>query len=131
MATLSPSTVHTAHTVCLQKSGLQHRPLGDAYRTASGNPCCKLTPTLHRGPSQKTDLRRAQGVDQFANAAMLDEIGTGVHLPFDEVTAETLRAAVERAVDLEPRAAEIRADVRAHGGVDTAADVVESYARLR
>ncbi len=72
-----------------------------------------------------------QGVDQFANAAMLDEIGTGVHLPFDEVTAETLRAAVERAVDLEPRAAEIRADVRAHGGVDTAADAVESYARLR
>ncbi len=72
-----------------------------------------------------------QGVDQFANAAMLDEIGTGVHLPFEEVTAETLRAAVERAVDLGPRAAEISAGVRAHGGVDVAADAVESSARVR
>ncbi|MFC4530107.1 macrolide family glycosyltransferase [Sphaerisporangium dianthi] len=73
-----------------------------------------------------------QAVDQFGNAARLEELGVGRHLPAEEVTAATLRAAVESvagSADVAARLAAIRATVRAHGGVGRAADAVESFLR--
>ncbi|WP_405144126.1 glycosyl transferase [Sphaerisporangium sp. NBC_01403] len=73
-----------------------------------------------------------QAVDQFGNAATLEELGVGRHLPAEEVTAATLRAAVESvagSAEVGARLAEIRTSVRAHGGVHRAADAVESYLR--
>jgi MGT family glycosyltransferase len=71
-----------------------------------------------------------QAVDQFGNAAMLQELGVGRHLPAEEVTADSLRAAVEEvagSADVRRRLDEIRATVRAHGGVGAAADAVERF----
>ncbi|MEV6982433.1 macrolide family glycosyltransferase [Sphaerisporangium sp. NPDC051017] len=71
-----------------------------------------------------------QAVDQFGNAAILEELGVGRYLPAGEVTAATLRAAVEavtESAEVATRLAEIRATVRAHGGVGRAADAVESF----
>ena len=48
-----------------------------------------------------------QAVDQFTNAAQLEAVGAGVHLPAEQVTVETLRDAVARA--LRVRAARTRA----------------------
>ncbi|RCG31676.1 UDP glycosyltransferase [Sphaerisporangium album] len=73
-----------------------------------------------------------QAVDQFGNAAILEELGVGRHLPAEEVTAATLRTAVEAvagSAEVAERLAAIRASVRAHGGVDRAADAVESFLR--
>lgn len=67
-----------------------------------------------------------QAVDQFGNAAMLAELGAGVHIDFDGMTATGLRDAVEQARGLAPRAREISAEVRAHGGVDQAANAIEA-----
>ncbi|MBX5330427.1 UDP glycosyltransferase [Rhodococcus fascians] len=68
-----------------------------------------------------------QAVDQFGNAAMLAELGVGVHVDFDGVTATGLRDVVEQARGLAPRAREISAEVRAHGGVDQAANAIEAF----
>ncbi|MGV8874080.1 MAG: macrolide family glycosyltransferase [Rhodococcus sp. (in: high G+C Gram-positive bacteria)] len=68
-----------------------------------------------------------QAVDQFGNAAMLADLGVGVHLEFEKVTADSLRDAVFAAEQLTDRAREISADVRAHGGVQQAADAVENF----
>ena len=68
-----------------------------------------------------------QAVDQFGNAAMLAELGVGVHLEFEKVTAAMLVEAVAEAREFGSRAAELAADVRAHGGVDQAADAIEAY----
>ncbi|WP_248962144.1 macrolide family glycosyltransferase [Sphaerisporangium perillae] len=73
-----------------------------------------------------------QAVDQFGNAAMLEALGAGRHLPADQVTAATLRSAVDAvagSADVAARLAAIRGTVRAHGGVDRAADAVESFLR--
>ncbi|MCW2876742.1 MAG: aveB [Sphaerisporangium sp.] len=73
-----------------------------------------------------------QAADQFGNAAMLEALGVGRHLPAEEVTAATLRTAVDSvagSAEVVARLAEIRASVRAHGGVDRAADAVESFLR--
>jgi MGT family glycosyltransferase len=66
-----------------------------------------------------------QAVDQFANAAQLEAIGAGVHLPAERVDAERVRAAVAAALDRAPRARELSAQVRSAGGVGIAADAVE------
>ncbi|MEV0733762.1 macrolide family glycosyltransferase [Polymorphospora sp. NPDC050346] len=71
-----------------------------------------------------------QAVDQFANADRLVEAGVGRRLPAEEVTARTLRAAVDAVADdprLRHRLAEVRAEVRANGGLRHAADAVEAF----
>ncbi|MFC6081733.1 nucleotide disphospho-sugar-binding domain-containing protein [Sphaerisporangium aureirubrum] len=73
-----------------------------------------------------------QAVDQFGNAAMLEELGVGVRLASEEVDAATLRAAVESVAGspkVAARVAGLRAEVRPEGGVDRAADAVESFLR--
>lgn len=71
-----------------------------------------------------------QAVDQFGNAALLEQLGVGRHLPAEEVSAVTLRGAVDAvasSADVAARLAEARAEVRAHGGVRAAADAVEDF----
>jgi MGT family glycosyltransferase len=68
-----------------------------------------------------------QAVDQFGNAAMLAELGVGVQVDFDGVTATGLLDAVEQARGLAPRAHEISAEVRAHGGVEQAVNAIEAF----
>lgn len=68
--------------------------------------------------------------DGFGNAAKLAELGVGEQLPADEVTASTLRAAVDRVAgspEVAARLAEIQAETRGNGGIDRAADAVESF----
>ncbi|MET4047538.1 MGT family glycosyltransferase [Rhodococcus sp. UYP5] len=70
-----------------------------------------------------------QAVDQFGNATMLEELGVGVRLDDEDVTAYSLLQAVEgvaNSPELAARLAHISADVRAHGGIAHAADAVES-----
>ncbi|MFE0023837.1 macrolide family glycosyltransferase [Amycolatopsis sp. NPDC059021] len=71
-----------------------------------------------------------QAADQFGNAAKLEELGVGKHLPAEEVTAATLRSAVDEVAGspaVAARLAELKAEIRSHGGVRAAADAVESY----
>ncbi|MGJ0119396.1 macrolide family glycosyltransferase [Williamsia sp. MIQD14] len=68
-----------------------------------------------------------QAVDQFGNADMLVELGVGAQLTMEEATMQTLLETVEGALTLTHRAAEISAEVRAHGGVTAAADAVERF----
>jgi MGT family glycosyltransferase len=69
-----------------------------------------------------------QAVEQLANAARIAELGAGVHLPREQVTARALGDAV-RHVALDPgvaaRVAALRDEVRASGGAARAADAVE------
>jgi MGT family glycosyltransferase len=70
-----------------------------------------------------------QAADQFGNAAILEDLGVGRHLPADEVNAVTLRSAVDAvagSATVAARLAELRTSIRAHGGVTHAADAVES-----
>ncbi|ADJ43318.1 UDP glycosyl transferase [Amycolatopsis mediterranei S699] len=70
-----------------------------------------------------------QAADQFGNAAQLAALGVGRHLPADSVTAESLRAAVDEvstSASVASRLAELKAEIRGHGGVSYAADAVES-----
>ena len=66
-----------------------------------------------------------QAVDQFTNAAQLEAAGAGVHLPAEQVTVESLRDAVARAVAQAPRARELQEEVRRSGGIAATADTVE------
>jgi UDP:flavonoid glycosyltransferase YjiC (YdhE family) len=71
-----------------------------------------------------------QAADQFGNAAILEQLGVGKHLPADKVTAATLRSAVDAVANstaVAARLAEIKATVRSHGGITHAADAIESY----
>lgn len=71
-----------------------------------------------------------QAVDQFGNAAQLEALGVGKHLPADQVTAKSLREAVDEvssSPDVAARLAELRAEIRANGGITAAADAVESF----
>jgi MGT family glycosyltransferase len=70
-----------------------------------------------------------QAVDQFTNAAQLESLGAGVHLPASEVDPEHLRNAVAAALARRPRALELRAQVRSAGGVAVAADAVQRLCR--
>jgi UDP:flavonoid glycosyltransferase YjiC (YdhE family) len=69
-----------------------------------------------------------QAVDQYTNAAQLEATGAGVHLPDDQVTADSLRAAVAEAASRAPRARELRDEVRRAGGIGASADAVERLA---
>lgn len=72
-----------------------------------------------------------QAVDQFGNADLIEELGVGVQLKFEDVTVDVLRAAVEEVADsaaVRARLGEVGAQVRADGGIAKAADAVESSA---
>lgn len=66
-----------------------------------------------------------QAVDQFTNAEQLACAGAGVVLAEDAVTPAGVRAAVDAAVALAPRARTLREEVRSAGGVVACADAVE------
>jgi MGT family glycosyltransferase len=70
-----------------------------------------------------------QAADQFANAGRLAEIGVAEVVESAEVSAENLRAALLRVTSGSVRlqAAKIKAEVRADGGADRAADLVERF----
>lgn len=71
-----------------------------------------------------------QAADQFGNAAQLESLGVGRHLPAEAVTAESLREAVDEvssSASVAARLAELKAEIRGHGGVSFAADAVESF----
>ncbi|HET6710062.1 macrolide family glycosyltransferase [Amycolatopsis sp.] len=71
-----------------------------------------------------------QAADQFGNAAQLESLGVGRHLPAESVTAESLREAVDEvssSASVAARLAELKAEIRGHGGVSFAADAVESF----
>jgi MGT family glycosyltransferase len=80
------------------------------------------------GPS--LDRRPHQGDwPEFGNAAMLQELGVGVHLPAEEATPEALREALltlTGSPDVAERLAAIRDELRAAGGAAAAADIVEA-----
>ena len=71
-----------------------------------------------------------QAADQFGNAAQLEALGVGRHLPAESVTAASLREAVDAVASspsVSARLAELRAEIRSDGGIHAAADAVESY----
>ncbi|MFF1607401.1 macrolide family glycosyltransferase [Amycolatopsis sp. NPDC058278] len=71
-----------------------------------------------------------QAADQFGNAAQLEALGVGRHLPADSVTASSLREAVDEvssSASVASRLAELKTEIRGHGGVSFAADTVESF----
>ena len=71
-----------------------------------------------------------QAADQFGNAAQLEALGVGRHLPAESVTASSLREAVDEvssSASVASRLAELKAEIRVHGGISFAADAVESY----
>ncbi|MFI7078404.1 macrolide family glycosyltransferase [Micromonospora sp. NPDC049903] len=75
-----------------------------------------------------------QAVDQFANADRLVAAGVGRLLPAEEVTAQTLRTAVDAVADdpeLRRRLDTVRSEVQANGGVRHAADAVETFLASR
>jgi UDP:flavonoid glycosyltransferase YjiC (YdhE family) len=65
-----------------------------------------------------------QAVDQFTNAERLQAAGAGVHLPAEQVSAGSLRAAVREALARGPRARELRDEVRGAGGAAASADAI-------
>ena len=71
-----------------------------------------------------------QAIDQFGNAARLAELGAGTSLSVEEITSQTLRAAVEAVAadpDIAARLAAIQKELRDDAGVDVAANAVESF----
>ncbi|MGC5563476.1 macrolide-inactivating glycosyltransferase [Streptomyces sp. FR-108] len=70
-----------------------------------------------------------QAVDQFGNADVLQSLGVARHLPMEEVTADTLRAAVSAIAD-DPEVARklkaLQAEMAAEGGTQRAADLIEA-----
>ncbi len=68
--------------------------------------------------------------EQFGNAAILGALGVGEQLAADRVNPQLLRAAVESvAADagIAGRLAGVASVLRAHGGIEAAADAVESF----
>jgi MGT family glycosyltransferase len=71
-----------------------------------------------------------QATDGFGNAAQLDALGVGRHLPAEDVTAATLRSSVDAVAGdaaMAQRLAEVSSRVRAEGGLDRAADAVVAF----
>lgn len=70
-----------------------------------------------------------QAVDQFGNAAMLEQLGVGVHLPREEVSPSALRVAFDSLVgspEVAARSTALRDEIRALGGAPRAADLIEA-----
>jgi UDP:flavonoid glycosyltransferase YjiC (YdhE family) len=70
-----------------------------------------------------------QAVDQFTNAELLQAAGTGVHLPVEQVNAESLRSAVTEALARRPRTSSLRDEVRRGAGPAASADAFERAAQ--
>ncbi|MEU5048593.1 macrolide-inactivating glycosyltransferase [Streptomyces sp. NPDC021096] len=73
-----------------------------------------------------------QAVDQFGNAAILQELGVARHLPTEEATAEALREAVLSLTGdpaVAARSAALKAELAAEGGTPYAADLIEAELR--
>ncbi len=73
-----------------------------------------------------------QAVDQFGNAALLEELGVGRHVPLAEATPQRLRAALLELTGspaVWARSAALRDELRAAGGAGAAADIVEGLLR--
>ncbi len=73
-----------------------------------------------------------QAVDQFGNAAMLQELGVARQIATEEATAEVLREAVlalSSDPDVARRLTELQAQTAAEGGTRRAADLVEAELR--
>lgn len=73
-----------------------------------------------------------QAVDQFGNADMLQSLGVARHIPMEEATAQTLRAAVLALVDdpeVAERAQAVRRAMADEGGTRRAADLIEAELR--
>ena len=73
-----------------------------------------------------------QAVDQFGNAALLEQLGVGRHVPLAEATPARLRAALLEltgSAEVKARSAALRAELRAAGGAAAAADVIEGVLR--
>ncbi|MCA2175700.1 glycosyl transferase [Nonomuraea glycinis] len=71
-----------------------------------------------------------QGVDQFMNADRLVELGVARRIDTADATPEALRSALlELTADPEAarRSARLRAEARAEGGTDRAADLLETF----
>jgi macrolide glycosyltransferase len=69
-----------------------------------------------------------QAVDQFGNAARLEQLGVCRHVPVEEATPERLRAALLEltgSAEVMARSAALRDELRAAGGARAAADIVE------
>ncbi|WAU82384.1 glycosyltransferase [Streptomyces sp. Qhu-G9] len=69
-----------------------------------------------------------QMAEQRVNASQVEELGAGRHLPREQATPETLRAAVQAVIDdrqVAAAVARLRRDISAAGGAAAAADVVE------
>lgn len=70
-----------------------------------------------------------QAVDQFGNAALLEGLGVGRHVPLAEATPERLRAALLEltgSAEVRARLAELATELRAAGGAAAAADIIEA-----
>ncbi|PZH16762.1 glycosyl transferase [Streptomyces sp. NTH33] len=70
-----------------------------------------------------------QAVDQFGNADMLQGLGVARHVPMEEATAETLRAAALALVDdpdVARRLKAVQAEMAQEGGTRRAADLIEA-----
>ncbi|TDC78860.1 macrolide family glycosyltransferase [Streptomyces hainanensis] len=70
-----------------------------------------------------------QAVDQFMNADRLVELGVARRVDTEDATAEALRAALTELVDdpeVARRSARLRAEARAEGGTERAADLIEA-----
>ncbi|TCP45766.1 MGT family glycosyltransferase [Tamaricihabitans halophyticus] len=67
--------------------------------------------------------------EQYANAARIAELGLGVHIPLEEATSESLRAALERVstdAAIQENIAAMRAEINAAGGVRAGVELIES-----
>ncbi|MFG2129954.1 glycosyltransferase [Streptomyces sp. NPDC048751] len=75
-----------------------------------------------------------QAVDQFGNADMLQGLGVARHVPMEEATPETLRAAARALLDdpeVARRLKEVQAGMAEEGGTKRAADLIEAELRSR
>ncbi|MET7996616.1 macrolide family glycosyltransferase [Amycolatopsis sp. NPDC005232] len=71
-----------------------------------------------------------QAADQFGNAAQLETLGVGRHLPASSVTAASLRSAVDEvagSAEVAARLSSLSTEIHAHGGIPAAADAVEAF----
>jgi MGT family glycosyltransferase len=71
-----------------------------------------------------------QAVDQFANAARIEELGLGVQVDADETTPEELRAALDRVSadeTIQGSVSAMRREIERSGGLNKAVEIVESH----
>lgn len=73
-------------------------------------------------------------IDQDINLQRVEALGVGIKLPLRRFSARTLRKAVDTILGdpgYADRARKVREEIRAYGGAETAAQLVEEFARKR